>query len=537
MNFINLVNIRIEKGKIQFEFLYKSNTFTDNLVIYLEDSTGTIYNCKIIKCKNKVFYSYNNEISYISKILIDMPLKNYGKLKIIQKKNKKIEQLIIKNNKNEVITEEGNPYIIFAKKYKIQIIENYLTVTKKVFGDKIKYELKKQIYGLKKYKRFFIFRLLKSKKRKYYLFNDRLAYGDDNAEELFKYINENHKEFAKRCYFVLEKDSLSINRLKRIGKTLSFGSFNHKLKFLNSRIILSSHSSYLGNCFNPFSIEEMDIYKDLINKKFIFLQHGVIMNDVREYLNRELTTADLLITTTKEEYKYVKSNDFMYDKDMITHSGLPRFDKLKNKNGNKIILISPTWRALKETVNFENSEYFITYKKLLNNNRLNEILKAKGYKVKFLLHPVFSKYKNLFNQLSNEYIEILASDKIKYFELFNECSLLITDYSSIHFDVAFLKKPIIYYQFDKNYFFKEHYRKGYFDYVKDGFGKVIEKEKELIIEIEHCINNNCKLETEYKNRIENSFYNLDHNNSKRVFNKVVELDSKNDINYRFNNVH
>ena len=73
---------------------------------------------------------------------------------------------------------------------------------------------------------------------------------------------------------------------------------------------------------------------------------------------------------------------------------------------------------------------------------------------------MFAKYKKLFEELENENIKILETSKIKYFELFNECSIFITDYSSIHFDVAFLKKPIIYYQFDKEYFFKKHYQLG-----------------------------------------------------------------------------
>ena len=30
---------------------------------------------------------------------------------------------------------------------------------------------------------------------------------------------------------------------------------------------------------------------------------------------------------------------------------------------------------------------------------------------------------------------------------------------------------------------------------------------------------------------------LDHNNSKRVFDKIVELDNCDELNYRFNNVH
>ncbi len=537
MNFINLANVKVSNQNIEFEFLYKSSVIKNNMSIYLEDNLKRKYICKLNICKNKVNYSYNNEDVFIAKVLINMPISDYGKLKIILKNNEELNELEIRNNKNELILEESNPYIIFTNKYKIKIQKNGIEFNKRNFGDKFKYELKKQIYGFKKYKKFFIFRLFKTKTRKYYLFNDRLLYGDDNAEQLFKYINETYPKIARKCYFVLDNKSSSISRIKKIGKVLKYGSFNHKLKFLNSRIIMSSHTSYLGSYFNPFSLEEMEMYKDIINKKFVFLQHGVTMNDVREYLNRELITADLFVTTTRKEYGYIKSEDFMYEPNMVIGTGLPRFDKLKNDKNSKVILISPSWRVLKENIEFKESEYFITFKSLLMNDKLKKLLETSGYKIKFLLHPVFAEYKNLFDKFSNEYIEILESSKIKYFKLFNECSIFITDYSSIHYDVAFLKKPILYYQFDKEYFFKNHYKAGYFNYEKDGFGKVVEEEKQLIDEIEYYINNNCKIEDKYKNKIEDTFINLDHNNSERVFKKIRELDNNEDVNYRFNNIY
>ncbi len=537
MKFINLSNVKVNNKNIEFEFLYKSDVINNNTSIYLEDNFKRKYICKVNKCKNKVDYTYNKEEVFVAKVLINIPILEYGNLKVILKDNKNLAELEIRNNKNELISESKNPYIIFTNQYKVQILKNSIEINKRNTGDKLKNELKKQIYGLKKYKKFFIFRFFKTKTRKYYLFNDRLLYGDDNSEELFKYINEKHRKFAKNCYFVLDRRSSSINRIKRIGKVLKYGGFNHKLKFLNCRMVISSHSSYLGNCFNPFSIEEMDIYKDIINKKFVFLQHGVVMNDVREYLNRELTTADLFITSTKREHEYIKSEDFMYEPNMVVSTGLPRFDKLENNRNCRVILISPTWRVLKDEVGFEDSEYFATYRSLLMNDKLKKLLELNGYKIKYLLHPVFAKYKNLFDELSSEYIEILESSKIKYFKLFNECAIFITDYSSIHYDVAFLRKPIIYYQFDKEYFFKNHYKAGYFDYKKDGFGKVVEAKEQLIKEIEYYLNNDCKIKEEYKDRIEDTFIHLDHNNSERVFNKIIELDNNEDVNYRFNNIH
>jgi len=280
----------------------------------------------------------------------------------------------------------------------------------------------------------------------------------------------------------------------------------------------------------------MDIYKDIINKKFVFLQHGIIMNDVREYLNRELTTADLFVTSTKTEFKYISSEDFMYEPNMVVGTGLPRFDKLKNEI-NKIILISPTWRNLDKKIKFEDSEYYKVYKSLLANKKLNKLLKIYDYKIRFLLHPVFAEHKHLFNTFSNECVEILESSKIRYFELFNNCSIFITDYSSIHYDVATLKKPIIYYQFDKSYFFRNHYRSGYFDYEKDGLGKVVKKEEEILKEIQYYLQNNCEIDEEYKKRIENMFIHLDNNNCQRLYEEIIKLDRNNDINYRFNNTH
>ena len=373
MKIINLSNIKIQKNSINLEFLYKSEIIDDNSVFYLEDINNKQYICEFYKCKDKVNYTYNDEEDQIAKVSISIDIQNYGFLKIFIKDSQGITELNIQNNKNEEISNSLNPYIIFYNNYKVEMLNNGFVFTPKQFGDKFRYELKKYIYGLKKYHKLFSYRLLKSKNRKYYLFNDRLLYGDDNAEVLFKYINENKTGFAKNCYFVLDKKSKRFSEIKKIGKVLKYGGFWHKVKFLNSRMVISSHASYLSNCFNPFSIEEMDIYKDLINKNFVFLQHGVIMNDVRQYLNRELITADLFVTSTHKEYKYISSEDYMYDSNMVIPTGLPRFDRLKD-NHSKVILISPTWRAYDENFKFEDTDYYKQYRSLLENERLLALL-------------------------------------------------------------------------------------------------------------------------------------------------------------------
>ena len=306
---------------------------------------------------------------------------------------------------------------------------------------------------------------------------------------------------------------------------------------------MSSHASYYDRVFNPFNEQEMSVYKDKINKQFVFLQHGVIMNDVHNFLNREHIIADLFVTTTKPEYEDVAQN-YMYDKNAIVCTGLARFDRLKDER-KKIILIAPTWRAFLENVEYTNdkgnsleeSEFYKRYQSLLNRKEILNEIKKYGYKIQFLLHPATEKYKQSFLNLQNENVEVLSTKDIRYSTLFKECALFITDYSSTHFDVAFLQKPIIYYQFDQEKFFTSHYNRGYFDYGKDGFGELIKDEDDIVNKIIFYLKNNCQIEGKYKSTIENTFHYLDHNNSKRTLEEIKKLSKKDEKNYRFNLVH
>ena len=51
---------------------------------------------------------------------------------------------------------------------------------------------------------------------------------------------------------------------------------------------------------------------------------------------------------------------------------------------------------------------------------------------------------------------------------------MVTDYSSMAFNAAYLGRPVVYFQFDAESFFSgaNASRPGYFDYARDGFGPV-----------------------------------------------------------------
>ena len=100
----------------------------------------------------------------------------------------------------------------------------------------------------------------------------------------------------------------------------------------------------------------------------------------------------------------------------------------------------------------------------------------------------------------------------------NHGSLLITDYSSVAFDFAYLKKPVIYYQSNKDY----HYDEGYFDYDNMGFGEVISDVDVLLSKIRYYLNNDCMMEDKFKERVDQFFKFNDNKNCERVYKWILK---------------
>ena len=83
-----------------------------------------------------------------------------------------------------------------------------------------------------------------------------------------------------------------------------------------------------------------------------------------------------------------------------------------------------------------------------------------------------SQFRTQFNSESTR-IRILDWQEVDISNIIEKASLLITDYSSISMDFAYMKRPVLYYQFDKERFRNEHLSKSYFDFEDDGFGQYV----------------------------------------------------------------
>ena len=502
--------------------------------IKFKDKRGKTYNTIINKSENKFFLNkilgmeFNTTYKFEAKLPIDN-LTTY--MPILKVAGVEIPMKFATMDKNHVVEDylkKDEEYNFINKSRVVSFSNNGIHIKKRSLLSRALYEIKR----IKYIKQFFYvdwtYRLFSDTTKRNILFNDRPMVGNDNAQALFEYVCKNEKKFAKRSYFVISKDSKNLKQLKKIGKVLIKDSFRHKIKFLNAKMIISSHANF----YNPFNTTETECFKDLFAYKFIFLQHGVIMNDVHLPLNKCKANIDMFVTSTKKEFEEINTNKYMFDNEVVL-TGLPRFDKLTD-NKEKMILIAPTWRTYLSgpinsegfhdvNENFDESEYYKRYCNLLSNEEMLKKLKENGYKILFLLHPGFKLYEGFFKKLENDIIEVKNVENIKYSEIFEKLSLLITDYSSIIFDVAYLKKPMLLYQFDREEYFTKHYKPGYFSYDNDGFGKIVKDEDELVNDIIKQVCNGPKMDEVYIERVNNTFVNIDKNNSKRVFEKIKEI--------------
>ena len=103
------------------------------------------------------------------------------------------------------------------------------------------------------------------------------------------------------------------------------------------------------------------------------------------------------------------------------------------------------------------------------------------------------------------------------------CCVLVTDYSSVFFDAAYIGRPVIYDQFDKAQFRACHYEAGYFDYERDGFGPVCRTEQALIEDLRACARRGFAVEDVYAQRVRRFFPMRDAENCRRTFEAVLSL--------------
>ncbi|HET7026997.1 MAG TPA: CDP-glycerol glycerophosphotransferase family protein [Candidatus Limnocylindrales bacterium] len=365
---------------------------------------------------------------------------------------------------------------------------------------------------------------------------DRIHDADDNAERLFEYLTAERPDI--NAWFVVEAGTPAWERLRAAGVTrlVAHGSFRWKLLMLNCSWLLSSHADLA--IARPPQITRI---VGTPTWRFGFLQHGVIKDDLSLWLNQR--DIDLFVVSTEAELESIVADgtNYVYTRKETRNTGLPRFDRLLAKGrevrpqDRDLVIVAPTWRnwlarpldrgSQRREVDelFWTSDYVRNWEAVLRSPRIAEAAERRGWRLGFMPHPNLQPVLGAMALPPNVEPLTFAGNDVQ--GLYARCALLVTDYSSVAFNTAYLDRPVVYFQFDLDRMMGgEHVgRQGYYDYERDGFGPVATEVEAAVDAIVEAIDHGSSPTPMYQRRIDETFPDRDGQACRRVVAAVEEL--------------
>ena len=421
-------------------------------------------------------------------------------------------------------------------KYLCHHAQNGISIKKAAFFNVLKREIQLQLQLFRrKDKSAWKFRMLYwltrpfFRNKRIWLMLDKLYKGGDSAEYLYRYSAKLDDGVKK--YYLINKNTSDYKKLKADGlRPLVNGSLWHKLVFVNADIVLITNSHLFP--FNGYTKETSKYIRGLCNFSSMCLQHGLSVQKCAIAQRRIIDNTTMYFLGSKYEKENLSRHAYGYQGfDILKLTGIGRYDGLVN-NDKKQILITPTWRmynALPVTTSegeqrgynpeFKNTTYFHIYNALINDTRLIQAAKKYGYKIKYLLHPIISSQIEDFTP--NPELEVIPSvGDLSYEQILTQSSLMVTDYSGVQFDFAYMRKPVVYFHPEE---LPPHYEEGCFFYDTMGFGEICTKTAQLVDLLCDYMATGCAMKEAYKNRADDFFAYDDHNNCERIYNEIMKF--------------
>ena len=367
------------------------------------------------------------------------------------------------------------------------------------------------------------------RRRPLWLVSDWPDRADDNARAFFEYVCSLRSDKSDRkCVFAVKRSSSYFKEISKIGSCVDMDSVWYRLLFLSSDAIISAYRTSEQRC--PFTERYAEFLKWFfaVRYRFFFIRHGIGSYDMAYETGRHHINARVMTAASPYEYQADLDTAYGYTTREIKLCGMARYDGLYDRRGG-FVTFMPTWRAyltkgagtdqLEDEASFPESSFCKCYAAVFSDEDFVSRCEALGYKVRLMPHPnmrVAVAGLRLAPSVS------VIEPEARYRDVFATSDMVVTDYSSVAFDMAYLKKPVLYYQFDEDEFFDRQYQKGFFDWRRDGFGEVLTDAASLKEAILSYLASGCKMKPEYQKRVDDFFAFTDRNNCKRVYETILE---------------
>ena len=351
----------------------------------------------------------------------------------------------------------------------------------------------------------------------------------DNAYYFFKHCFEEHKD--KKVYYVIKKGSEDERNLTPYkDRVVYFMSIKHLFLILSSKVIVSSEAKGHGYAWRV----ARGPIRDYVNeKRYVFLQHGVLgLKKVENTFKvGSANSADLFVVSSDFE-KQIVMDHFGYKAKNIIVTGLSRWDVVEDRSheptesGKQEVFLMPTWRNWLDEVEegeFILSDYYKAYNALLNSNELHETLKKNNLLLNFYVHPKFMPYVSHFTS-DHEHVRVIQFGEEKINDLLMRSSMLITDYSSVAWEMYYQKKPVLFFHFDLSKY--SELQGSYMDLNKELFGDVAYSSAELVGKFEEYANTDFAEKPEISSKRFDYFNYIDNGNSSRIFAEIKKKEKE-----------
>ncbi|CAL29307.1 CDP-glycerol glycerophosphotransferase family protein [Staphylococcus carnosus] len=343
-----------------------------------------------------------------------------------------------------------------------------------------------------------------------WMIGERTDTAQESGIQFFEWLQQHTNADV---YYVIDGDSEDYQDIKHMKNILRFGSDEHLKIAAQAKVVMSTHD--IENIMPYKAAPEFWGYEDTIK---IFLQHGVLGRKNVEYHKKYYDDPfDLFNVSSKYEKYDIVVDEMGYKPEEIAVTGLARFDRLplKPKKQLKKVLIMPTWRDwLNSNEAFEKSEYLSRYLSLVNSEKLKALSEKYDLEINFYPHyraqQFFQEY---LADAELSHVNFIELGKKSVQDLLIEHDLLITDYSTVSTDFNYMDKPVIFYHFDVDQFF----RKGILRPIDETFiGDIVYSENELVSKISDKINS--RKPAHYDRSL--IFDHIDHQNSQRIYDEI-----------------